>query len=926
MKLSITNFVPKSFQFVSECAVSLDRLQEFFSLPEAEIVTSDQNLSGSSETACVFKNVSLSWKNDTGKPTLQNITMSIKKGELILICGSVGAGKSSFLHAILGDMFLIEGKLSLFEKKIAYVPQTPWILSGSIKDNILFGQPYDDERFKKAIHAACLEKDFQSFPKGASTFIGERGITLSGGQRARISLARAVYSDAEIFLLDDPLSAVDTKVGRFLFEQCISSSLKGKTILLVTHQLQFLSGADKVVVFDHGLLAQFGTYQEITESGSSFAESVRLYAKQQKEEKSVGDEIGEDNNESFITQANEDDFAKEEVFKGSVSFSTYYRYFTEGISKPLAIILPILLLSSQTFSVLADFWLSKWSSLSDQSSSINSIVLFSLAIATLVLSILRAILFFVVSFNSSKNSFRKMMDRVFRAPMGFFQSNPNGRIMNRFSKDMNLMDETLPQVFFDLVQCAILTFAVFVVAAIIMPYALILFPFITILLLKLRNYYMNASRQIKRIEAISRSPVYSAIPSTLEGLSIIRAFKAKERFNSEFFSHQDNNTRMFFGFISSGRWLGMRLDGMSAAISGIIIFSVLALRNYLGISSASVGLLISYLIQMTGTMQWAVRQSSEVENLMVSVERVLEYTELEPEEDPNQLDPIQSLSPDWPHRGKISLKDASLQYPDIQNPGQMGQPVLKNLSITIDAGLKVGIVGRTGAGKSSLLQALFRLVEPSPKGCIKIDDISTSDLPLSTLRSRISIIPQEPFCFKGTLRFNLDPFNQFSDDELWSVLEAIELKKTVIKTLGKLDAVVEENGSNWSIGERQLICLSRAILRNSNLLVMDEATSSIDLQTDQSLQKAIRGLFKNATVLTIAHRYFILLFLKTHLSRLNSVIDFDRILVLDQGRIVEFGSPKDLLSKDKTLPDAWFSKMVSEMGDAARSELLHLAK
>ena len=689
-----------------------------------------------------------------------------------------------------------------------------------------------------------------------------------------MSLARALYSDAELFLLDDPLSAVDTKVARFLFEKCISTALKGKTVLLVTHQLQFLSGADQILVFDHGGVAQSGTYADIIESGSEFAESVRLYSKQQENEKTLSDEdtaqiaLSSEERQEY----EEEDFKSEEIFKGSVSLSTYYRYFREGISISFVILLPIILFSSQTFGVLADFWLANWSAQSDQSPSIYSLVLSMLALATLILSVLRAIIFFAVSFHSSKNSFMKMLKRVFHAPSVFFQSNPNGRIMNRFSKDINLMDETLPQVFFDLVQCTILSLAVFVVAAVIMPFALILFPFVAYLLLKLRNYYMATSRQIKRIEAISRSPVYSTIPSTLEGLSVIRAFNAKERFNKEFFSYQDDNTRMFFGFITSGRWLGMRLDGLVAVLSAVIIFAVLLLRNSLGISPSSVGLLISYLIQMTGTLQWTVRQSSEVENLMVSVERVLEYTELGAEE--KEEPPLkESVPANWPTNGKIELENLSLSYPDFQNPGRFGDPVLKQLSLTLDAGTKVGIVGRTGAGKSSLLQALFRLVEPSPTGSIRIDGLSTSDMPLQTLRSRISIIPQEPFCFKGTLRFNLDPFNLYSDNELWKALEATELKGTVTNAVEKLDAPVDENGSNWSIGERQLICLARAILRNSSLLVMDEATSSVDLRTDQLIQKSIRNLFHKSTVLTIAHRYVCFIPCVSNQSNPNPILD-----------------------------------------------------
>jgi ATP-binding cassette subfamily C (CFTR/MRP) protein 4 len=372
-------------------------------------------------------------------------------------------------------------------------------------------------------------------------------------------------------------------------------------------------------------------------------------------------------------------------------------------------------------------------------------VYLSLAIGTLIISVGRAILFFYAGLKSSKKSFEEMLTAVFRSPMSFFQSNPHGRIMNRFSKDINLMDEMLPQTFFDFTQCSFLILSVLVIAVAVVPYSLIIVPFIGGLFYYLRKMYVTTSRQIKRLEATTRSPVYSNVPSTIEGLSIIRAFSAQQRLHASFNAIQNENTRIFFAYLSCGRWLGFRLDFLQAILVLIFVFGCILMRDILHLSPSSLGLLLSYLMQLTGLLQWCFRQSSEVENLMVSTERVFEYALL-PSEAPPQTDVKPPL--DWPTAGHVDVRGMSLTYPNLEKPSEEKAPVLKNISVQFEPGMKVGIVGRTGAGKSSFLQALFRLVEPQPAKSIVIDNICTSDIGLSDLRSRISIIPQEPFCFK----------------------------------------------------------------------------------------------------------------------------------------------------------------------------------
>ncbi|KAI8913475.1 P-loop containing nucleoside triphosphate hydrolase protein [Gorgonomyces haynaldii] len=876
VQLSMTLFFPTAMQLGSECRVSLERLEQFLGLPEIQDLKSIDN---KQDLVFSLKECSFSW---TDEVCLDNLTLDIKRGDHLAIVGPVGSGKSSFLLALLREM-KTTGTLDIFTQSIAYSAQTPWIISGTVRENILFGQPFDQDRFATVLRATQLDRDISRFPEKEHTILGERGVNLSGGQKARVQLARSLYYNADVYLLDDPFSAVDTVVGGHIFQECIAGLLKNKTVILVTHQVQFASQMQNVMVLERGKIASLGNTEEFKKQADLSVQQTLVELETVEEEKK--------------------EFAKEEQAKGSVDFSVYFQYFRDGAGPVLAIVLFLLMIVGQGIVLGASFWLAKWANDPNRADIYPSVFL-GLVLGSFAFSLVRSYAFYMTCINSSRVSFARMLKAVFRSPMSFFHVTSHGRLMNRFSKDMNLMDETLPQTFYDFVQCFLSITSIFLQTAIIMPLALAVFPFIGTLFYFLRTYFLRTQRQIKRMESITRSPVYASIPSTLEGLSIIRAFSAQDRFQSVFEDTQDKNTRVYFCYISSGRWLGVRLDLLGSILVVVIAFSVIGLRSWLGINPGFLGLLLSSLMALIGLLQWAVRQSAEVETLMVSTERVFEYTRLQPE----AASKTDYKIPDgWPQNGEIDLKNVNLTYPPLGDQVK-GAHVLKDLQVFVPGGTKVGIVGRTGAGKSSMLQALFRLVEPD--GDIIIDGVNTRDLGLQDLRSRITIIPQEPFCFGGTVRFNLDPFQQYTDEQLWNALGAVELSKTISQMPQQLESIVAENGANWSVGERQLICLARAILRNTRLIVMDEATSSVDLKTDQLVQKAIRsqdGLFAQATVLAIAHR-------------LNTVIDYDRILVLDDGKVVEYGTPRELLSKD-----GWFSKMVSEMGQEQQQLLRDIA-
>ncbi|KAJ3272398.1 hypothetical protein HDV01_005581 [Terramyces sp. JEL0728] len=904
----IANF-PRGAQFSAEAYVSLKRVSKFLLLEEIDSLRDLEKEAGILKTVndqsiwVYLKNCSFRWgssysgeANKSSQNILQDINLKLKEGTITAVCGQVASGKSSLIQAILGEMVCTDGEFAVANKTIAYVGQKPWILSGSIRENILFGREYDERWFRQVVHACALERDFQLFPFGENTVIGERGVTLSGGQRARIDLARAVYSNADIYLLDDPLSAVDTKVGRHLFEKCLTGILKSKCVLLVTHQLQFISACDHVVLLEGGKIAVGDTYAHAIKNNQQFASLMHQMEKKNDDDKiEVEEEKGIEKTEEGMKTK---EVTAETSASGSVSLSVYYKYFRSGSGLFTVIMFFICMFLGQIFFICTDFWLSNWASKStkEQNNSYYYIVFIALGMMTFVFATIRELIFLSISVRASKSLFAQMLESIFRSPMFFFQSNPHGRIMNRFTKDLSTMDEMLPQTFLDFIGCFFFFLGSMVVTIIVVPQSLLFFPFLTVVFYYLHKYYILSSRQVKRFEAVARSPVYSNIPSTLEGLSVIRAFNMDSRFASQFYAAQNEHTRLMLCFYSCVRWLGLRLDLLVTMFMGSLSFGFVGLRTYLNLSSGQIGILLYYLIALCDLLQWSVCQATETENMMVSTERILEYSSLPPEAANTTETPVPE---NWPERGNVEINDLSLTYPSHNQ--EEPTPTLKNITVNFEPRSKVGIVGRTGAGKSSFLQALFRIVEPTP-GCIKIDGVNISEIGLKDLRSKISIIPQEPFCFKGTIRFNLDPFGIYSDEKIWAALEAIEMKETIMMMPEKLDAPVSENGTNWSVGERQLICLARAILRDTRLIVMDEATSSIDLRTDQLIQKAIRsngGLFSNATVVTIAHR-------------LHTVIDYDYIMVLEAGRLVEYGSPKELLSK--TGNDAHFLRMVDEMG------------
>ncbi|XP_062542390.1 probable multidrug resistance-associated protein lethal(2)03659 [Armigeres subalbatus] len=925
-----------------------------------------------SEAGVIVDTATARWDPKSQEYTLEGVNLHVQPGTLVAVIGPVGAGKSSLIHAILGELPLEGGSIKV-NGEVSYASQEPWLFSATIRQNILFGLPMDKDRYKKVVKTCALERDFQLFSNGDKTVVGERGVSLSGGQKARISLARAVYRRAEVYLLDDPLSAVDSHVGRHLFDHCMRDFLRGKVVILITHQLQYLQNADQIVILKHGKVEAVGTYDSLRDTGLDFAQLLAAPGGKDEDDTTDTDSFKrsgslyrrQSSDASMDSNINEGDVSapvlnEEKRKEGSIGYGVYKSYFKASGGYIVITLLLMAFILSQLAASGGDYFLTYWvnkeesritvsdetllngsennatepfvldsqnaTSLAasnstsllagafgtlldtirqftgsdDDDRQIDIYIFSALTVATVVITLSRSMFFFQAAMRASRKLHDAMFNGVTRATMYFFNTNPSGRILNRFSKDMGQIDEYLPSVTVDVIQIFLSLIGIVVVVAIVNPYNLISTVIIGIIFYFMREYYLKTSRNVKRVEATTRSPIYSHLSASLSGLSTIRAFGAEKVLVSEFDGHQDLHSSSFYLFISTSRAFGFYLD-----VFCVIYIAIVTLTFFInGDSGGNVGLAITQALGMTGMVQWGMRQSAELENTMTSVERVVEYDTVDPEP---ALEAEGEKKPpkEWPQEGKVKFEKLSLRY----DPDPDTDRVLKELEFEIQSREKVGIVGRTGAGKSSLINALFRL--SYNEGSILIDTRDIHEMGLHDLRGKLSIIPQEPVLFSGSLRYNLDPFDEYPDDKLWRALKEVKLEEAVNELPSGLSSKINEGGSNFSVGQRQLVCLARAILRENKILVMDEATANVDPQTDKLIQQTIREKFDDCTVLTIAHR-------------LNTVMDSDKVLVMDAGRCVEFGTPYELLTAEDG-PRIFYG-MVKQTGKSTFDHLFKIAK
>ncbi|XP_028989328.1 ATP-binding cassette sub-family C member 3 isoform X2 [Betta splendens] len=931
------NMLPQVISSIVQASVSLKRIQKFLSHDELDPDSVDRK-GIAKEYSVTVLNGKFSWAKEDA-PVLHNINVMVPQGSLLAVVGHVGCGKSSLISALLGEMEKLEGEVSI-QGSVAYVPQQAWIQNATLRDNILFGKPYNEKKYRCVLEACALTPDLEVLPGGDMTEIGEKGINLSGGQRQRVSLARALYSDADVYLLDDPLSAVDAHVSKHIFDSLIGPEgvLKGKTRILVTHGISFLPQVDNIMVMVEGRVSEMGSYQELLKQNGAFAEFLRNYSLEDiiEEDEATEDLIEEEqffpedalsnhtdmvDNEPVINEAKRsfirqisiisqdgegprtrsvrrhgcsqrkhaepqekkkpqamDKLIQAETAEtGRVKTKVYLEY-VKAVGPLLSAVICLLYGCQSAAAIGANVWLSEWTNDASRNQTQQNVhmrvgVYAALGIAQGILVMVSSFTLAMGNISAAKKLHHNLLTNKLHTPQSFFDTTPIGRIINRFSKDIYVIDEALPATvlmflgtFFVSLSTMIVIISTTVIFVIVIAPLACIYVFV-------QRFYVATSRQLKRLESVSRSPIYSHFSETITGSSVVRAYGRHSAFVLMSDMKVDENQKSYYPGIVSNRWLGVRIEFIGNCI--VLFAALFAVIGKENLNPGLVGLSVSYALQVTMSLNWMVRMTSDLESNIVAVERVKEYSETQTEA-PWEVED-KKPPPEWPLEGNVDFQGYSVRYREGLDL------VLKRLTLSVKGGEKVGIVGRTGAGKSSMTLCLFRLLEAA-SGEITIDNVKIAEIGLHDLRSKLTIIPQEPVLFSGTLRMNLDPFEKYSDEEVWKALEHSHLHRFVSNHPAKLELECSEGGENLSVGQRQLVCLARALLRKTRILILDEATAAVDLETDDLIQSTIRTQFEDCTVFTIAHR-------------LNTIMDYTRVLVLDKGQIAEFDTPTNLISR-----------------------------
>lgn len=860
-----------------------------------------------------LKNATFAWGKDSDDKNMINHRIHIpdvtfRKGEVNLITGPTGSGKSSLLKALVGELYFEPQPGSFFhlprQGGVSYAAQESWVLSGTIRENILFGSPYDEARYRKVIHDCALETDLKLFDDGDQTEIGEKGVTLSGGQKARITLARAIYAHTATVLLDDIFSALDTLTSRFILDNLFRGDLvKGRTVVLITHHVRLAApvASYMVTLDENGQVTHAGPIDSTCVSSSSSVTDI-VGAKEQAE--AVIDEAPgapQSNGKIGGTDASSGNklIKDEEKSEGRISRRALFSFFSTFGGPTFWILFWSLLFVSQVLAALQPYWLGLWARAYRSSSTPASVdpvfwlgwyviwvVLGTLSVA------LATVLYYQGSMRASRVVHSRLVDKIFGAPLRFLDTTPVGRIISRFTKDMKQIDGNFTETAIGVFTMTMGMVIKFVAVVALVP--LFTLPAIAIGLVGafIGELYIHGQLSVKREMSNAKSPLFSHLSSSINGIVSIRAYGAQEQIKRETQVKADKYTRAARAFYNLNRWVTIRIDMLGGVFSALLASFLIYLSP---LDPSDAGFALQQAISFSIMILWWVRMVNEMEVQGNSVERIEDYMVIdqEPPSVPERTPPAS-----WPTSGEVILHDLSAKYSDD------GPEVLHGLNVHIKSGERIGIVGRTGSGKSTLTVALLRMIPTS--GEVYIDGVRTDTINLHDLRSHVTIIPQDPVLLSGTLRFNLDPFGEHADSVLLDAMDASGLGQTSSADAPAagastpqrvtLDTLITAGGSNLSQGQRQLVALARALVRQSKVLILDEATASVDFAGDQIIQKSIRNLPPGTTVLTVAHR-------------LATVMDYDRILVLDKGRVVEFDAPQVLRDKK----DSYFASLVAAM-------------
>ncbi|CAL5367442.1 unnamed protein product [Camellia sinensis] len=887
--------IPDVIGVVIQANVAFSRIVNFLEAPELENKNTRKKCNMEMKDYNIFiKSANLSWEENPSKPTLRNINLEVRPGEKVAICGEVGSGKSTLLAAILGEVPNVQGAIQVYGT-VAYVSQSAWIQTGTIRENILFGSALDNQRYQDTLEKCSLVKDLELLPHGDLTEIGERGVNLSGGQKQRIQLARALYQDADIYLLDDPFSAVDAHTATSLFNEYVMEALSGKTVLLVTHQVDFLPAFNSVLLMLDGEILHAAPYHELLASSQEFQDLVNAHKETagservvevSKKSKTPAKEIKKTHIEKKSKASEGDQLIKQEEREvGDIGLKPYIQYLNQNRGY---LFFSMAALCHLTF-VIGQILQNSWMAANVENPQVSTLQLITVYLAigftSTIFLLGRSLSTVALGLQSSKSLFSQLLNSLFRAPMSFYDSTPLGRILSRVSSDLSIVDLDVP---FSFIFCVGATTNAYsnlaVLAVVTWPVLFVSVPMV-LFAIRIQRYYFATAKELMRLNGTTKSLVANHLAESIAGSMTIRAFEEEDRFFVKNLDLIDVNASPFFHSFAANEWLIQRLETLTAVVlsSSALCMVLLPSGTF---SSGFIGMALSYGLSLNMSFVMSIQNQCTLANYIISVERLNQYMHI-PSEAPEVIE--ENRPPvNWPTVGKVEIQDLQIRYrPDAPL-------VLRGISCTFEGGHKIGIVGRTGSGKTTLIGALFRLVEPVG-GKIVVDGIDISTLGLHDLRSRFGIIPQDPTLFNGTVRYNLDPLSQHTDHEIWEALGKCQLRDAVVEKEDGLDSMVADDGSNWSMGQRQLFCLGRALLRRSKILVLDEATASIDNATDLILQRTIRTEFADCTVITVAHR-------------IPTVMDCTMVLAVSDGKLVEYDEPMKLMKTEGSL----FGRLVKE--------------